>query len=92
MIVRILGEGQFEVHESELDRLNALDSELQEAVEAGDEARFRTALTTLLGHIHAAGDPVPVEIIEPSELVLPGPDSTLAEVHELLSDEGLIPG
>jgi len=28
----------------------------------------------------------------PSELVLPAGDATLAEVRELLSDDGLIPG
>jgi len=38
MIVRILGEGQFDVDDSATDELNALDATLEKAVNAGDEA------------------------------------------------------
>ena len=38
MIVRILGEGQLEVADDQLDALNELDSAVESAVEAGDEA------------------------------------------------------
>ena len=40
MIVRILGEGQLEVADDQLERLNALDAEVETAVEAGDEERL----------------------------------------------------
>ncbi len=40
VIVRILGEGQVDVPDGELDWLNALDDGVQAAVETGDEAAF----------------------------------------------------
>ena len=92
MIMRILGEGQYEIAEEHLDRLNELDSALQPAADAGDEAAFTTALSTLLDAVRSLGTPLPDETITPSELVLPDEDTSLTQVQELLSDEGLIPG
>ena len=48
MIVRILGEGQFRVDDAVTAELNQLDTELESAVEHGDEPAFRAALTALL--------------------------------------------
>jgi ribosomal protein S7 len=92
MIVRILGEGQFTIPESELDALNDLDAALQQAVEAADEQRFTAALAALLDRARAAGQRLPDEVLASSELVLPAADSSLDEVRGLLGDEGLIPG
>ena len=50
------------------------------------------ALTNLVNKARAVGTPVADDYIGPSEVILPGPDATLEEVKELLSDEGLIPG
>ena len=92
MIVRILGEGQLDVPDGELDGLNTLDDALQAAVDGGDEARFAESLTALLTRVREVGKPLPVDEIVPSDLVLPSSDASLAEVRELLGDEGLIPG
>ncbi|GEB57452.1 PspA-associated protein PspAA [Streptomyces gardneri] len=92
MITRILGEGQYEIAEEHLDHLNELDSALQAAATAGDEAAFASALSALLDAVRSLGTRVPDERITPSELVLPDEGTSLAQVSELLSDEGLIPG
>lgn len=92
MIIRILGEGQLEVPDGELGPLNELDTTLSNAVDAGDETEFRSALAALLGRVRQAGTPVPDDSLEPSEHVLPGPDTDLEAVRQLLGDEGLIPG
>ncbi|HLZ38927.1 MAG TPA: hypothetical protein VKP64_14520 [Mycobacteriales bacterium] len=92
MIVRILGEGQRNVPDSEIDALNQLDDDLQAAVEADDDARFRAALVALLDRVRAVGTPLPDDALEPSDLVLPADDAHVDEVRELLGDEGLIPG
>ena len=92
MIVRILGEGQYEIAEEHLNHLNELDSALQEAADAGDEAAFATALSALLDAVRSLGTPLPDERITPSDLVLPDEATSLTQVRELLSDEGLIPG
>lgn len=92
MILRILGEGQFEVAEADLDELNRLDDDLVAAVEAGDEAAFGIRLAGLVERAHQLATAIPADYLGPSDCILPGPDATLAEVQELLGDEGLIPG
>jgi PspA-Associated protein len=92
MIIRILGEGQFSVDDAEAAELNALDNELASAVERGDEATFRRALTGLLSRVRAAGSVVPADSLSPSELILPPEDADLAEVRKMMTDEGFIPG
>ena len=92
MIVRILGEGQFRVDDAATAELNQLDVVLEAAVERGDEAAFADALTNLLAQVRAHGSPLPADILESSELILPHEDSSMDEVRKLLTDEGLIPG
>ncbi len=92
MIMRILGEGQYEITDEHLDRLNELDTVLQSAADAGDQAAFTHALAALLDAVRSLGTPLPDDVITPSDLVLPDEDTGLTEVRALLSDEGLIPG
>lgn len=90
MIVRILGEGQFDV--ADIDALNKMDTALAVAADSDDEHAFADALGRLLDAVHGLGKPVPEEEIIPSALVLPARDTPLDEVRALLGDEGLIPG
>jgi hypothetical protein len=92
VIVRILGEGQRDIPDGQIDDLNKLDDELQAAVEADDDGRFRAALSALLDRVRQVGAPLPDDALEPSDLVLPAEDAHVDEVRELLGDEGLIPG
>ena len=92
MIVRILGEGQFDVPDAEIDALNALDSAVEDAVSAGDEGAFGAALGSLLEGVRAAGTPLADDSLEDSDLILPPADATIDEVRDLLDDDGLIPG
>jgi len=92
VIVRILGEGQFRVDDGLAAELNRLDTELEKAVEQRDEATFAAALAGLLGQVRQQGSPLPADILEPSDLILPHQDSSMDEVRKLLTDEGLIPG
>ncbi|WP_345696690.1 PspA-associated protein PspAA [Kitasatospora terrestris] len=94
MIMRVMGEGQFEVAEGHLNRLNQLDDELLTAVESGDEQAFRAALASLLEAVREFGSPLPDDSLEPSDLILPDAEATVDEVKAMLRDEGdgLIPG
>jgi hypothetical protein len=92
MIVRIMGEGQFDVPEDHLDELNRLDDDLAVAIEGGDQDRFQTAIEALLTSVRIRGRELPEDYLGPSDLVLPGPDATLEEVSAVLGEEGLIPG
>lgn len=88
MIMRVMGEGQFEVGEAHLNLLNELDAELVTAVDSGDEELFRRAYGKLLDAVKQYGTPVPLDSLEPSELILPSADATINEVRELLMADG----
>jgi hypothetical protein len=92
VIVRILGEGQFRVDDAAAADLNRLDADLETAVEHSDEAAFADALAHLLAQVRTHGSPLPPDILESSDLILPHQDSSMDEVRKLLTDEGLIPG
>ncbi|MBP2702496.1 hypothetical protein JOL79_01615 [Microbispora sp. RL4-1S] len=92
MIVRIMGEGQVEIGSSDIDVLNALDTELEAAIETNDEDVFRSKLHALLEKVRQVGRALPDDSLEPSELILPPADASIEEVREMLGDTGLIPG
>jgi PspAA-like protein len=91
MIVRIMGEGQWRLADDKLDQLNAVDTDLEKAVSAGDEAGFKTAFAALLEFVRA-GDKLPDDELHDSDAILPPGDSTLGEMRELISGDGLIAG
>jgi hypothetical protein len=92
VIVRIMGEGQLEIDDARLSELSPLDDALTAAVEAGDDAKFRSALVALLDAVRSLGSPVADDALVDSDLVLPFAEAHIDEVRELLSGEGLIPG
>jgi hypothetical protein len=92
VIVRIMGEGQLEIGTDDLEVLNALDSGLEAAIEAGDEETFRVQLHALLDKVRHVGKALPDDSLESSELILPPSDASMDEVREMLGNEGLIPG
>jgi hypothetical protein len=92
VIVRILGEGQYDVPDDAVSALNELDAKVESAIEAGDETTFRTALGQLLDGVRNSGTPHDADSLAPSDLILPMADASLAEVKDMLSGDGLIPG
>ncbi|QZY28052.1 PspA-associated protein PspAA [Nocardioides coralli] len=92
MIIRILGEGQFDVPEESIDSLNALDDAVEQAVEAGDDEVFAKALGALLDRVRDSAVPHAEGTLDTSDLILPPADASLEEVRDLLSGDGLIPG
>jgi hypothetical protein len=92
MIVRILTEGQLRLPDSAIDELNALDDKLLGACQSKDEAAFATALTTLLDRVRELGEPLPLEELAESDVILPMGDATIDEVERMMADDGLIPG
>ena len=86
MIVRILGEGQFEVDDSAAAQLDALDTALDAAVEAGDDAAFKAALSRSVEVVRSGGAPVRDDSLHPAEIILPSSDADVAEVLKLLAE------
>jgi hypothetical protein len=64
MIVRILGEGQYDVSDEALPSLNELDSTVEKSVETGDVDAFTAALHALLEGVRTVGVPHPTDSLD----------------------------
>ena len=91
MIVRLMGEGQYEVDEEVAKGLNDLDEQAGDAVERGDEEQLRELLQRMTEAVRTNGARVPDDDLSPSEAVIPPDDLSLEEARRLFDDEGLIP-
>ncbi|MGY4721332.1 PspA-associated protein PspAA [Naumannella cuiyingiana] len=93
MIIRIVGEGQFELPDDAVATLDPFDDQVEAAVKAEDPEALGQALQALHAAVIDAGTPLADDALVDSDLILPAADASLAEVHELLGDrdEGLIP-
>ena len=92
MIVRILGEGQFNLPGSVIDDLNDIDNRMVEAVAAEDGAQFQSLLDEMFRLVRDRGEPVPLDELVESDLILPETDLTLYEAEHIFIGDGLLPG
>ena len=91
MILRVLGIGQFELPDDAVTELNSLDDALTGPVEQHDDEALHAGLEKILEAVHRLGTKLPDDYLGPSDMLMPGPDSTVDEIRELLTEEGLIP-
>jgi hypothetical protein len=91
VIVRISGEGQFRIPDSDKDKLNELDNAAVEAVDAGDEAKFQELWGQMLGLVQADGNALDDDELVESDIILPPRDITIEEARHDFTGEGLIP-
>ena len=91
MIVRLMGEGQFRVRDDVRERLNALDDEAMEALDREDEGELDAKLDEMWQLVQSAGERLPDDSLEPSDVVIPPSDLTIQETRKLFAEEGLIP-
>ncbi|MDE2781137.1 MAG: hypothetical protein OXI91_15900 [Chloroflexota bacterium] len=92
MIVRILGEGQFNLPGAAIDELNEIDNRMVEAVEAEDRSTLTALLQEMETLVREKGEPVPIDELVESDLILPETDLTLEEAESIFVGEGLLPG
>jgi PspAA-like protein len=91
VIVRIMGEGQFEVDDEVAKGLNDLDEQAEQALEAGDAERLGELLGRMADAVRTNGIRLPDEALSPSEAIVPPADLSLKEARELFEGEGLVP-
>jgi len=91
MIVRISGEGQFELPDADGERLNELDNRAVRAVEQGDETGFRELWSQMLELVASDGNGLPGDELVESDVILPPRDISFDEARGEFSGEGLIP-
>ena len=91
MIVRVMGEGQFEIDAEVAKGLAEIDEQAEQALEAGDQGRFSELLRRMADAVRTNGTRLPDADLSPSEAIIPPDDLSLEEARELFEDEGLIP-
>lgn len=91
MIVRVMGEGQFNVAEVDQEQLQKYDNVIEDAVAAKDVEHVQESLTRLREFVLEHAKPVDEDYLGPSDIVIPYADSKLEEIDELLTGEGFIP-
>jgi PspA-Associated protein len=90
VIVRISGEGQYRLDESDHGKLDELDNAVVAAVDAGDEDAFHEAFEELLAFVRS-GEQLADDDLSVSDHILPPSDLTFPEAGEEFSGDGLIP-
>ena len=91
MIVRIATEGQYHLPDEDAQRLNDLDNQAVEAVEAGDEARFAELWQQMLDLVAADGRAIDDDELVESDVIMPPRDVSFEEARGEFTGEGLIP-
>lgn len=91
MIVRLMGEGQYELDKKHVDEINKIDNGIVKIVDKGDEKLFKSEFRKLLDYVRKNGKKVSDEVIRPSEIIIPPSDLTMDEAKRIFSGEGLFP-
>ena len=91
MIVRIAGEGQFEISDDCAGRLNDLDNRAVAAVEAGDRATFEDLFSQMIQLIESESSRLADDELVVSDVIVPPRDITFDEAKAEFTGEGLIP-
>ncbi|MDD4162229.1 MAG: hypothetical protein PHW87_07085 [Methanothrix sp.] len=92
MIIRILGEGQFRLDDSLLDRVNKIDNQIVNHVSLGNKVEYAKDLANLISTVKELAEPLdPVEIM-PSDIIIPPSDLSFEEAKQVFCGEGLIKG
>jgi hypothetical protein len=88
MIVRISGEGQFDLDDVATHRLEEMDRGLTAALHENQEQRFHQLLHETISYVRQSGRPVPHDQVVPSDVIVPPEDVTMDEAQQFFSDEG----
>ena len=91
MIVRVFSDGQYRIPDDVQERLHELDNNTVSAVDAGDEAAFKSTYAELIELIHTNGERLADDDLVPSDLMLPPADISLEEARSEFTGEGLLP-
>ncbi len=90
MIIRIMGDGQYEVNSCLLDKLNAIDNRIVDHVSQGRQKEFREDLIKLITAVKENGKPLDPKEIVKSEVIVPPRDLTFEEAKNVFRGYGLI--
>ena len=91
MIVRLMGEGQYELDKKHVDEINKIDNEVVKIVNKGNEKEFRSEFKKLADYVKKNGKKLSDDVLKPSEIIIPPQDLTIEEAKEIFAGDGLFP-
>jgi len=91
MIVRLMGEGQYELEKKHIDEVNKIDNNIVKIINKGDEEVFRSEFKKLSEYVRKNGKRISDEVIKPSEIIIPPYDLTLDEAKRIFAGDGIFP-
>ncbi len=86
MIVRIQGEGQYDLEGDAIHELKVADARLFDAVAAGEHAAFQREFGAVLRLVRGRGRRLDATRLVESDLVLPADDTSLDEARRLFTE------
>ena len=92
MIIRIIGQGQFNVQSSLFDDLNKIDNKIVEYVQKGNDKNYKKSLAELIAMIlHESKKVSDKELVE-SDIIVPPADMTIEEARQVFTGTGIFKG
>jgi hypothetical protein len=92
VIVRISGDGQYDVGDADVAALNELDNATVTACQAGDGSGFADVYAELVEFVRSKGKKLDDDELLGSDIILPPPDLSVEEARVAFQGDGLIPG
>jgi hypothetical protein len=92
VIVRISNNGEYEVPDDLIAKVNEVDNAAVAAVEAGDEGRFHELFAQIIEMVESGGSPIPPEDLAVAQVIVPPRDLTFEEAKVEFTGEGILPG
>jgi hypothetical protein len=91
VIVRIFGEGQYELADDHKQKLNELDDAVVASCDSEDEAAFKQQFEQLIEFVVSQGRRLDDDELVGSDVIVPPRDTSVEEARHEFSGEGLIP-
>ncbi len=89
MIIRIMGKGQYRVKSDLFDDLDALDNQIVDYVQQGNDEAYKRTLAELIGMIIRSGTELDNRDLVASDVIVPPSDMTLVEARDVFKGSGL---
>jgi hypothetical protein len=89
MIIRIMGEGQYQASEALCNELNKIDNLIVTLVEEGKVEEFRSELARLIAEIKEKAEPIDVKEIVESDIIVPPEDLSFKEAKAVFQGYGI---
>ncbi len=92
MIIRIIGQGQFNVPGRLFDDLNRIDNKIVGFVQDGNEKDYKSGLAELVGLVIREGKKLSEGELVESDVIVPPADMTLDEARQVFTGTGIFKG